>query len=57
MAPLLFALKSKNQNSVKYLEKHVSIDESVGPDKPFSISLDQYSNLIKDIKNLKFSNF
>jgi sialic acid synthase SpsE len=57
LAPLLFALKSKNQNSVKYLEKHVSIDESVGPDKPFSISLDQYSNLIKDIKNLKFSNF
>ena len=57
LAPLLFALKSKNQNTIKYLEKHVSVNESVGPDKPFSISFDQYSNLIKDIKNLKFSNF
>ena len=57
LAPLLFALKSKNQTSIKYLEKHISVDESVGPDKPFSISLDQYSDLIKDIKNVKFSNF
>jgi sialic acid synthase SpsE len=57
LAPLLFALKSKNQNTIKYLEKHVSVNESVGPDKPFSISLTQYSNLIKDIKNLKFTNF
>ena len=57
LAPLLFALKFKNQNKIKYLEKHVSVNESVGPDKPFSISLTQYSNLIKDIKNLKFTNF
>ena len=53
LAPLLFALKSKNQNSVKYLEKHVSIDQSVGPDKPFSISMNEFSNLVKDIKNVK----
>ena len=53
LAPLLFALKSKNQNSIKYLEKHVSIDQSIGPDKPFSISMNEFSKLVKDIKNVK----
>ncbi len=56
IAPILFALKCKNLDSIKYLEKHVSVDESVGPDKPFSISMDEYSNLVKDIKNVKFVN-
>jgi len=57
LAPILYALKSKHQKKIKFLEKHVSITESSGPDKPFSMEVEDFAVLIKNIKtvlNLKF---
>lgn len=50
LAPLLYTLKSKNQNKTKFLEKHVSIPESSGPDKPFSMEIKDFTEMIKNIQ-------
>ena len=52
LAPLLYAIKSKSQKKIKFLEKHVSIPESSGPDKPFSMDIEYFSKMIKDIKTV-----
>ena len=52
LAPLLYAIKSKQQNKLKFLEKHVSIDESLGPDKPFSMNVSNFKKLINDVKTV-----
>jgi len=49
LAPLLYALKSKNKKKIKFLEKHVSITESFGPDKPFSMKMEDFAGMIKNI--------
>jgi len=53
LAPILFALKNKNSNSTKFLEKHISINESRGPDKPFSMNVNDFKNLILEINKVK----
>ena len=52
LAPLLYAIKSKQQNKLKFLEKHVSIDESMGPDKPFSMNIVDFKKMINNIKTV-----
>lgn len=52
LASLLYAIKSKSQKKIKFLEKHVSIPESSGPDKPFSMDVEYFSKMIKDIKTV-----
>ncbi len=52
LAPLTYAIKSKHQKKVKFLEKHVHIAESTGPDKPFSISNESFAKMVKDIKTV-----
>ena len=50
LAPLLYTLKSKHQKKVKFLEKHVHITESTGPDKPFSMNSKNFAEMVKNIK-------
>ena len=50
LAPLLYTLKSKHQKKVKFLEKHVHITESTGPDKPFSMNSENFAEMVKNIK-------
>ena len=52
LASLVYAIKSKSQKKIKFLEKHVSIPESSGPDKPFSMDVEYFSKMIKDIKTV-----
>ena len=52
VAPILYALKSKHQKKIKFLEKHVSITESSGPDKPFSMEIGDFAVLIKNIRSV-----
>ena len=52
LAPLQYAISLKSLNRVKFLEKHISISESVGPDKPFSMNIENFSEMIKHIKTI-----
>ena len=52
LAPLLYAINSKSLNKMKFLEKHVSISESLGPDKPFSMDIENFTEMIKYIKTI-----
>ena len=52
LAPLTYALNSKHQKKIKFLEKHVHITESTGPDKPFSINNETFTKMVKDIKTV-----
>ena len=53
LAPLIYALKSKNSNKQRFFEKHVCVDESVGPDKPFSMNMNNFKNLISNIRSIE----
>ena len=52
LAPLQYAINLKSLNRMKFLEKHISISESVGPDKPFSMDIENFSEMIKHIKTI-----
>ena len=52
LAALLYAIDSKPLNRVKFLEKHISISESFGPDKPFSMDIENFAKMIKDVKTI-----
>ncbi len=52
LAPLVYAMKVKDSDSVKFLEKHVSIKESKGQDKPNSIDMNEFSEMVKEIKTV-----
>ena len=41
-----------NTKKLKFLEKHISLPESRGPDKPFAIDILDFSNLIKDLRKI-----
>lgn len=53
LAPLIYALKSKNSIKQRFFEKHVCVDESVGPDKPFSMDMKIFKNLISNIRAIE----
>lgn len=52
LAPIIFALKSRNIKSLKFFEKHVSIPESRGPDKPFSLDMYDLKKYIEEISKI-----
>jgi len=49
LAPIIAALKNRNTKSLKFFEKHVSIPESRGPDKPFSLDMHDLKKCIEEI--------
>ena len=53
LALLIYAIKSKNSSKTKFYEKHVCVDESLGPDKPFSIDMETFKKLIHDIRQIE----
>jgi sialic acid synthase SpsE len=53
LAPLIYAIKSINSHKERFYEKHVCIDESVGPDKPFSMNMNDFKKLIFDLRQIE----
>jgi len=56
LAPLIYAIKSANSHKERFYEKHVCIDESVGPDKPFSMNMIDFKKLIFNIRQIESLN-
>lgn len=50
LAPLIYAVKSNKLRKTKFIEKHVSIKLSKGPDKPFSMDMNDFSEMIHNIR-------
>ena len=44
--------KSKNITKIKFLEKHISLPESRGPDKPFAMDMSNFTTLINDLRKV-----
>ena len=53
LAPLIYATQSVNSNKIRFYEKHVCVDESIGPDKPFSIDMTNFKELISNIRQVE----
>ena len=54
LAPIMFALNFRNPKKTKFYEKHVSIAESAGPDKSFSMHMNDFGQLISEFKKTKY---
>ena len=54
LAPIMFAINSRHSKKTKFYEKHVSIAESTGPDKPFSMRMNDFGQLISEFKKTKY---
>ena len=58
MAPIIFTILKKNKNSKKiYIEKHVKLKNSKGPDASTSITTEQLKELISQIRIIEKSRF
>ena len=53
LAPLIYATQCVNSNKKRFYEKHVCVDESIGPDKPFSIDMSDFKELISNIRQVE----
>jgi sialic acid synthase SpsE len=53
LASLIYAVQSGNLNKKRFYEKHVCIDESIGPDKPFSMNMEDFEKLISNIRQIE----
>ena len=54
LGPIMFALNFRNSKKTKFYEKHVSITKSRGPDKPFSMPMNDFGQLISEFKKIKY---
>jgi N,N'-diacetyllegionaminate synthase len=52
LAPIIYGIKSKNITKIKFLEKHISLPESRGPDKPFAMDMSNFTTLINDLRKV-----
>ena len=53
LGPIMFALNFRNSKKTKYYEKHVSITKSRGPDKPFSMPMNDFGKLVSEFKKIQ----
>ena len=54
IAPLIFAMLKKQQNTKNiFIEKHVKLKNSQGPDASSSIETDELSELVKDVRQIE----
>ena len=53
LAPIMFALNFRNSKKTKFYEKHVSITKSRGPDKPFSMPMNDFGKLVSEFKKIQ----
>ena len=54
LAPIMFALNFRRSKKTLFYERHVSIAESVGPDKSFSMPMNDFGQLVSDFKKIKY---
>jgi len=53
LAPLIYVTQSVNSSKKRFYEKHVRVAESIGPDKPFSIDMSDFKELISNIRQVE----
>jgi sialic acid synthase SpsE len=53
LAPLIYVTQSINLSKTRFYEKHVCVDESIGPDKPFSMDMNDFEKLIFNIRQIE----
>ena len=53
LAPIMFALNFRNSNKTLFYERHVSITESRGPDKPFAMPMNDFGQLTSEFDKIK----
>jgi len=53
LGPIMFALNFRNSKKTKFYEKHVSITKSRGPDKPFSMPMNDFGQLVSEFKKIQ----
>ena len=53
LAPLIYVTQSINSSKTRFYEKHVCVDESIGPDKPFSMDMNDFEKLIFNIRQIE----
>ena len=53
LGPIMFALNFRNSKKTKFYEKHVSITKSRGPDKPFSMPMNDFGKLVSEFKKIQ----
>jgi sialic acid synthase SpsE len=55
--PLIFSvLKNNSKSSEIFIEKHVKMDDDVGPDSTFSITYDKLTQMIQHISRIDILN-
>ena len=54
LAPIMFASNFLNSKKTLFYEKHVSVTESKGPDKPFAMPMNDFGQLISEFKKTKY---
>ena len=53
LGPIMFASNFLNSKKTLFYEKHVSVTESKGPDKPFAMPMNDFGQLISEFKKMK----
>ena len=53
LAPIMFALNFRKSKKALFYDRHVSIAESRGPDKSFSMPMNDFGQLISELKQIK----
>jgi N,N'-diacetyllegionaminate synthase len=56
LAPLIYVTQSINSSKTRFYEKHVCVDESIGPDKLFSIDMSDFKELISNMRQVESLN-
>tara|TARA_B100001013_G_scaffold327625_1_gene240900 strand:+ start:1057 stop:1782 length:726 start_codon:yes stop_codon:yes gene_type:complete len=53
LAPIMFASNFLKSKKTLFYEKHVSVTESKGPDKPFAMPMNDFGQLISEFKKIR----
>ena len=54
LAPIMFASNFLNSKKTLFYEKHVSVTESKGPDKPFAMPMNDFGQLVSEFKKIRY---
>jgi|TARA_B110000495_G_scaffold109559_1_gene94844 N,N'-diacetyllegionaminate synthase len=52
LTSILYANTLRNSNQTKFLEKHVCVKESIGPDKPFAMDVSDFAKMMNEIQQI-----
>ena len=54
LAPIMFASNFLKSKKTLFYEKHVSVTESKGPDKPFAMPMNDFGQLVSEFKKIRY---